>query len=85
MNEHRFKTVDPDTGMYVDQRMDKAGNHFENGVCVNPLRSDLVLCDDGVHRHAEIGESYPETGTDIYPSVIVTGYVELPEPKTNDR
>ena len=63
VEEKRFRVANGDL-----HRIDMGGNHFINGKCVNPLRSDLMLCDDDVWRHAEIGDTYP-IGETIYPTV----------------
>jgi len=71
MKEQRFRTYDGN-GWYDSHHIDKGGNHFINKKCVNPKSTDLELCEDGVWRHAKIGSSYPETGTDVYPNLLKT-------------
>jgi len=64
----RFRTSN-DSGSTDLNLIDRGGNHFVNGVCINPSSQDLVLCEDGVHRHSQIGSTHPEAGTTIYPSI----------------
>lgn len=70
VEEQRFRILNEETGDLECHLIDMGGNHFIGKRCVNPLNSDLKLHKDGVWRHSEIGDTYPEEGTDIYPSVI---------------
>lgn len=58
IKERRFRTVGEDG--YDYHLIDQGGNHFINGVCVNPDRSELILHPDGVWRHMEVGDTYPD-------------------------
>ena len=55
-----FKTVDGN-----NHRIDTRGNHFINNRCVNPIKGQFILCEDGIHREATIGSTYPNVNTTI--------------------
>lgn len=66
VKEERFK-IKTDNG-FENHRIDQGGNHFIDGKCVNPQRSELREMSDGVWRHPQIGSTYPTSKK--YPPVI---------------
>ena len=68
--EQRFKVL-TESG-FENHRIDQGGNHFIDGKCVNPSGQEYILHSDGIHRDAEVGDTYPGKNVKRYPSVIKT-------------
>ena len=64
VNEQRFKLNGE------NHRIDQGGNHFINGICVNPVKGEYAVEEDGVYRQRKVGSTYP-IGQNVTSELVV--------------
>ena len=77
--EQRWKARVIKTGEIEYHLIDRAGNYFIDGQCVNPLRSDLVLYTDDVWRHPDILDVHAMNMNGRTKEPLVLGTIKLPK------